>query len=228
MIPQFLEKAKWPYVGKIRSYFPGLGGGAAGGTGTLIHPKIILTAGHVVYDPHQGDYPTHIDVELGSVRRTTVSSTIYRTTQTWVTTDSQTLSPVSAYDIGAILLNDPVAPSDALPVPYQVASSANPGATQVNIVGFPIDPNIYGGYGSLYGAAALPALPYPQYGNFRTFYPVSTYDGMSGGPVYTREADGQIVLRAVHSGLYEGWGSGLKIYSALDALIRGWIAEVGG
>ena len=68
MVPKFLEKTLWPFVGMIRSYFPTLNGQASGGTGTLIHPRVILTAGHVVYDPSRGGYPTRADVVLGAKR----------------------------------------------------------------------------------------------------------------------------------------------------------------
>jgi V8-like Glu-specific endopeptidase len=225
MIPQFLQKTQWPYVGMIRSYFSSMGGQAAGGTGTLIHPRVILTAGHVVYDPRRGGYPTRIDVELGGTQRFNVSSTVFRTTQAWIDTDSLSRNPISAYDLGGILLTAPIDTSRVSPVPIGATGGANLGGLQLNVVGFPVQANLYG---SLYGAAAFPTAPFPQFEGFRLFYPIETLDGMSGGPAYTRDDSGQILLRGVHTSIYNGSGSALRIYDGLAALIKSWVNEVGG
>jgi V8-like Glu-specific endopeptidase len=225
MVPKFLDKTQWPYVGMIRSYFRGLNGKAAGGSGTLIHPRVILTAGHVVFDPSRGGYPTRVDVELGGTRRITVSSTVYRTTQRWLDTDSQSLNPISAYDIGALLLSEPIAPGDAPRVNFAVTAGPNFGGLEVNVVGFPVRADIYGG---LFGASSFPVVMFPNLDPFRAFYSIETLDGMSGGAVYTRDASGRILLRGVHTSIYSGAGSALRITDGIAGLIQGWVNEVGG
>jgi V8-like Glu-specific endopeptidase len=224
MVPKFLDKTLWPFVGMVRSYFPGLKGQAAGGTGTLIHPRVILTAGHVVYDPSRGGYPTRADVELGAVRFT-VSSTVFRTTQPWVDTDSQGLNPISSYDIGAILLPAPIAPEAVPRVNYAVTPGPNLGGLEINVVGFPVRADLYGG---LYGATAFPVIMYPELDPYRAFYPIETLAGMSGGPVYSREATGQVLLRSVHTSIYNGAGSALRITDGVATLVQSWVGEVGG
>lgn len=223
MVPTQLDKRLWPFVGIIRSHFRGLTGRVLGGTGTLIHPQVILTAGHVVYDPSRGGYPTQVDVELGA-RRITVSSTIFRTTQNWVDTDSQSHNPLSSYDVGAILLPSPLDPADAPRVNYAVTPGSNLGGMEMNVVGFPVQQP----YGTLYGATAFPFPMYPTLDPYRAFYPIETLDGMSGGPVYTREATGQILVRGVHTSIYNGAGSALRITDGIATLIQAWVNEVGG
>jgi V8-like Glu-specific endopeptidase len=225
MFPQPLDKTQFPYVGMIRSFFPNRGGNADGGTGTLIHPQVILTAGHVVYDAAGGGYPTRADIELGDTQRIHVSSTVFRTTQAWQDTDSLTRNPISAYDLGAILLSEPIPTSQVPIVPFAANSGTSFGGLPINVVGYPVQSDIYG---TLYGAAAFPTAPYPQLDGFRLFFPIDILGGMSGGPAYTRDASGQILLRGVVTSMYNGSGSALRIYEGLAALIRSWIREVGG
>jgi len=224
MNPGPLDKAQWPYVGLVRSYFPGLGGQAAGATGTLINPRVILTAGHVVYDPSRGGYPTVVNVELGGRQPFAVESTVFRTTRPWVDTDSKTMNPISAFDVGAILLDSPIPATDVASVSVAVTPGPNLGGLELNVVGFPVRPDLFG---TLYGARSTPTLLAPALDLYRIFYPIVTLAGMSGGPVYTRDASsGRILLRGVHTSLYNGMGSGLRITEGIAKLIQSWIREV--
>lgn len=224
MDPSLLDKTQWPYVGLVRSYFPALNGQAAGGTGTLINPRVILTAGHVVYDPSRGGYPTLVQVELGGHQRFSVASTVFRTTQPWVDIDSKTMNPISAFDIGAILLDKAIPVAQVAPAAVAVTPGPNLGGLDLNVVGFPVRPDLFG---NLYGARSQPTLEFPSLDLYRIFYPIATLAGMSGGPVYTRdESTGQILLRGVHTSLYNGMGSGLRITEAIANLIQGWVGEV--
>ena len=220
MILQFLDKTLWHYVGMVRSFFPSGGGAAMGGSGTLINRRLILTAGHVVYDPSKGGYPTRIDVELGGAQRFTVSSKVFRTTTNWVNTDSFTMNPLSAFDIGAILLPTAIDPRVVAAVP--VIPGTNLAGVELTVAGFPVQANLYG---SLYGASAMAVNPYPQYDESRAFYPIPTIGGMSGGPVYSRDAMGRISLRAVHTSIYNDYGSAIKLYPALANLVQAWANE---
>jgi V8-like Glu-specific endopeptidase len=224
MDPGYLDKTLWPYVGQIRCYFPNLNGQAAGATGTLITPRLILTAGHVVYDPSRGGYPTLARIELGGQQRTSVESAVFRTTQPWVDTDSKTMNPISAFDIGAILLDTPIPATQIAPASVAVTPGPNLSGLNLNVVGFPVEPALFG---NLYGARSEPTLLSPALDVYRIFYPISTLDGMSGGPVYTREGvNGKVVLRGVHTSLYNGLGSGLRITQGIANLIESWVQEV--
>ncbi len=221
---QPLDKTQWPYVGMIRSYFPGLGGQAAGGSGTLIHPQVILTAGHVVYDPSRGGYPTKADVYFAG-ELITPSPQVFRTAQPWVDTDSLTMNPISAYDVGAILLTSAIDPNKIPAVAVAVTPGANLGGLELNVVGFPVRQDLYG---TLYGATAFPVDLSSALNAYRVFYPFAILAGMSGGPEYTRDSSGQILLRAISTSVYNGMGSGLRITQGIAALITEWLNEVGG
>ena len=224
MNPGPLNKTQWPYVGMVRSYFPGLNGQAAGGTGTLINPRVILTAGHVVYDPSRGGYPTMVQVELGGLQRFSVESTVFRTTRPWVDTDSKTMNPLSAFDVGAILLDNPIPTTEVPSASVAVTPGPNLGGLDLNVVGFPVRADLFG---TLYGARSTPTLLSPAMDLYRIFYPIVTLAGMSGGPVYTRDAaSGQILLRGVHTSIYNGMGSGLRVTDGIANLIQSWVSEV--
>jgi hypothetical protein len=106
-----------------------------------------------------------------------------------------------------------------------VTPGPNLGGIEANVFGFPVRADLYG---SLYGAAAFPTAPFPDLDPFRAFYPIQTLAGMSGGPVYSRDPSGQILLRAVHTSIYNDMGSALRITDGIAALIKGWLNEVGG
>ena len=142
-----------------------------------------------------------------------------------MSTDSQSLNPISSYDLGAILLPSPVDPADAPRVSYAVTPGANLGGLEINDVGFPVRADLYG---SLYGATAFPFTMYPELDPYRAFYPIDTLSGMSGGPIYTRDASGHLLVRAVHTSIYNGAGSALRITEGLAFLIQAWVNEVGG
>src|SRR5689334_13012945 len=100
MDPRRLDKAQWPQVGMIRSYFTTLNGWYAIGTGTLIDPRAILTAAHVVFDPTRGGRPSKFEIFFGGGATATAAGTNGRYLQEWEAANR--LDPLSAYDLGVI------------------------------------------------------------------------------------------------------------------------------
>ena len=223
MNPVWLDKTLWPWVGFVRSFFPNMGGSYTVATGSLIDPQVILTAGHVVYDPSRGGYPNVIDVAIGGQQRQVVASQVFRTTNEWVTTDSLTLNPISAVDVGAILLATPIPPGLAIPVQPPTSPAPDLSGTLLNVVGFPADSDKIG---QLYGAQTYPT-PSSLDGT-RIFYPVATLGGQSGGSVYEVGSAGQIIIRGVHTSIYNGQGSALRITDGIVSIINEWLQEVQG
>jgi V8-like Glu-specific endopeptidase len=218
------SKESWPYVARASAFFQSVVGY---GTATLIHPRLLLTAGHVVYDRGAGGYPRWIDLELGGanrVRRRVLPST-FRTTQQWQDEDSKIENPVSAFDVGAILLDpgDRIDPqTEASWVRYDQTADEDLHRLQYNVVGYCGVSNCLG---ELYGGSSAAADPDASANGWRVFYDVRTVGGMSGGPVYTVEADNRVRVRGVHTSLYKGFGSALRITPAIAGLLNGWLNE---
>src|SRR5262245_51508198 len=174
MRPQ--NKALWPQVAKIKSYFRGLNGNYAAGTGTLVNPRMVLTAGHVVYDPTngRGGVPDRVVVELGNGR--VVSGSYTETTPEWKNIDSATLNPVSAYDLGAVILDQADAVNDVVPAVVYPTLLGNLLHQTVNVVGYPAQPDLYSEFVGDSGAAFAMAPPLQDY---RIGYPFVTVGGIS-------------------------------------------------
>src|SRR5947209_7851114 len=90
------DAATWPYVGYVNAYFPRpeLAGGYSVGTGTLIGPRVVLTAGHVVYDPSQGGKASSFAIRFGGPNGPSAYSQESYTTTQW--RDNDSLSPASS------------------------------------------------------------------------------------------------------------------------------------
>jgi V8-like Glu-specific endopeptidase len=221
----WLNKTLWPWVGFVRSFFPRMAGSYTVGSGSLIDPHLILTAGHVVFDPSRGGYPNAVDVAIGGQQRKVVPSSVFRTTVQWKETDSLTLNPVSAYDVGAILLADPIDPGLATPIQPPAGPAPDLSSTSLNVVGFPADSDKIG---QLYGAQSFPTPT--TLDAFRIFYPITTLGGMSGGPVYEVDSAGQIIIRGVHTSYNsdDGLGSALRMTDGIVSVINTWLREVRG
>jgi V8-like Glu-specific endopeptidase len=91
----------------------------------------------------------------------------------------------------------------------------------LNVVGFPVIGN---SFGTLYGGQAVPPATLDD--AVRIHYAIDTLDGMSGGPAYTVAHDGRIVIRGVHTSIFGGMGSALRITHNIKALIDSWVAHV--
>ncbi len=211
-----LSAASWPWVGFLRAFFPRLSGRAlpfAVGTGSLIHPRVVLTAGHVVFDRDYGGDPLSVDVTLPGVG--TFPGVAVPTDQ-WRDQDSQTKSPISAFDFAAIFLNSPLTTVPIVPVGLGLDLLG----TQLTVVGYTGQdyPNV-----PFYGASAFP-MPSAQ-DAFRIAYPIDTLGGMSGGPVYSVDASNRPLLRGVHTSFFDGHGDGLRITQNVLNLIHEWLGQ---
>jgi V8-like Glu-specific endopeptidase len=224
------DPQSWLWAGFVRAVFPNQPPNIQyyAGTGCLIGPRVVLTAGHVVYDPSKGGYATAVDVTFGG--RTTPPTSAYLTTTQWQNTDStSSLAALSAFDVAVILL--PEAIDSAVPVvQFQTASDQMLAGMSLSLVGYPIDPPET--LGRLYGAQSPPllgaALPDGLAGltDSRLFYPIESREGLSGGPVYDVHPQTKIItVRGVHSGEVTGIGKGVRINDNIFRLLTQWLLD---
>jgi glutamyl endopeptidase len=215
VVPQQAEASSFPFVAYLKVVFPfqAKTGKFTVGTGTLIAPRLILTAGHVVYE--QAAFAQSIIVTLGGTSGRTIRAEEVETTQQWIQTDSSLQSPTSAFDYGVVVLPAPV---DSLIAPLQVETASDHdllGMT-LNVAGYPDSAKPLG---TLFGGRAAVS----DLSGHRLFYPINTYPGMSGGPAYSfDQTTGQRAVRGVHTALLNGLGTAVRINENVHSLIAEW------
>jgi V8-like Glu-specific endopeptidase len=196
------------------------------GTATLIGPRLLLTAGHVVFDPRYGGDAVRFEVTIGGNVRQTLTATNWQTTDLWKNQDSKFNDSKRAFsqgDIGVIVLPNAidlalgVSPLyvETAPKEYLVNSTLNVAGYSAKVPNSEV----------IYKADTTPfaggiSANYVR----RIFYPVATYEGMSGGPVWEFLPNQNRVLRAVHTSLATGYnyGCAITLTGAVFSLIQKW------
>jgi V8-like Glu-specific endopeptidase len=227
-----------PEVGLIRTFFPALQGLSppAGpfelGTGTLIHPKLVLTAAHNLFNKRLGGKT--IQVEVDFVGHPGVQSDDTDVLAEWIdetTEDVRSMSPVSAFDCGVIFLNtaNSAALSSVRPASVFRTTMDRIRGVLVGLVGYPSDSRRPAWTGIQVGGTspATDTLTNPP-NDYRVAYATDSLRGMSGGPVYTVGANGGMQVRAVNTSSYpspdgDPMGNGLLIYDALAVKMGQWV-----
>jgi len=214
-----------PVVVDLRIEFPATVNSPqyAQGTGILIHPKAILTAGHNIFDPTLGGQAVQILARMGSGNRSWMSASSCDTTQQWQSQDSSSSARAfSGFDIGIVFLADS---ADANP--SQIAFGALPDASLLNQTIFL---NGYVGEDPPPFIEANARLS--QVDTRRLYYPIRTKGGNSGGPVYLANpnASGTLVV-GIHTSLVpettvNGCGSATRITTDISSLINSWLTTV--
>jgi glutamyl endopeptidase len=169
-------------------------GSRARGTGWLIGPRTVITAGHCVYDPDSEEFFQSIEVIAGmngSARpfgSQTVLSNGLRASEAWKSNGSM------ASDYGAILLSRPFeSPAGVQPATFGAAVLTDTELTNLNVntVGYPGDRPVgqqwFNG-GRLFSVTAT-----------RLSYMVDTAGGQSGSAVWRKLPNGQRQVIGIHN-----------------------------
>ena len=247
-LEQVSAPGRYPAVAYLEGHFPNplradgtpnLDGREIG-TGILIAPRLVLTAGHVVFDHAQGGRTRFVDVVLGGDSPMRVRSTVVHVPPAWESDpDGSALSPA---DLGVIVLPAPLDRFVA-PMPFETASDTTLVGTRLSVLGYPANPRDFdpqpGPLGTLYGTQfnlfTGPAIPDggTRFEPFRLFYPVWTIGGCSGGPIYDRDPVTETrTIRGIHTSLIP-WSDGtflasaLRITAGIKRIIHDWVGELG-
>jgi V8-like Glu-specific endopeptidase len=230
MDPTPIPASALPQVGLIQATFPS--GETTLGSGTLVNPRMILTAGHVVFDWSRnaaGGYPRGVTATFGGA--VTVAANVFRVTQEWINTtntDPASMDPLSPYDIGAVVL-DPAWARQLAAIPRAaVVETRMADLTNVGVAtaGFPGSAP-----GALFWGAGTAIDMKPPLNGTRVAFPPDVLPGMSGGPVYTLDPSGKMVIRAVNTSSYgpvggTPMGNGLLIYGLVARMIEYWLSHL--
>lgn len=216
----------WRMICALRLRGP-FGSGAIG-TGWMIGPKTVLTAGHCVYSTQFfGGWATEIEISAGRNGDVfpfdTVKSRRFSSVNLWVEQEDPD------FDIGCIHLDDPLGERVGW---FSVAAL---GATEledflVNVAGYPGD---RGGGTELYHHRNRVLSVTER----RIFYDVDTFGGQSGAPVWIHEQDDAPPLAiGIHAygvganppGMSLRANSAPRIIPEVLDQIEAWVNEDGG
>lgn len=193
------------------------------GTGWLVSPRVVVTAGHCVYMSNEGGWPTQIEVipgRFGTQRPfgSAISRDLRSVTGWTVDNDRD-------YDYGAILLPEDKRFGDDLGW-FGYANRDDDylrGAT-LNLAGYPGD-------GGKAGPERQQGTPWfhsravSDVNDKQITYEIDTYGGQSGSPVWEMTADGSRYGLAIHT-----WGTsvnngGTRITREVFDKIVSWAGE---
>jgi V8-like Glu-specific endopeptidase len=185
------------------------------GTGWLIGPKTIITAGHCLFLPSMGGWAESIEIVPGHDGHErpygTFTSTEFRTVRGWTDNLEQ------RFDYGAIQLPHGQDLGKVGHFGYAVYDSASLLGAQLNVAGYPIDKP----EGTLWWAARKTK----RVDRGRLSYDIDTTGGQSGSPVWRLDPTGRRLVVGIHTNGTRRANSATRITDDVFANLQRWVAE---
>jgi V8-like Glu-specific endopeptidase len=187
------------------------------GTGWMVSPRLLLTAGHCVYLHDEGGWPNQIEVipgRNGSDRPFgSCTATDFRSVQGWVRDRD------SEYDYGAILLPEDCRFGDTVGwFGYQTRSDEALEGVRVNIAGYPGDKPS--------GTQWWHSNALTDVSERVLEYEIDTFGGQSGAPVWVFIQDRGRFGVGIHVNGALAGNSATRITAEVAANIGAWTSEV--
>lgn len=211
------DTTAFPYsaIVQVRVDFDGDGSFDGWGSGVMISPNDVLTAGHVLWDSYYG-YARNIEViparDGDSEPFGTVSGTAWHVPDAYVATGGS-----FSYDIGVINLSATVGLSTGT---FAVAatSAVDLVGDTVTTAGFPGDLSSDGSVMVTTSGTVDGTI-----GSSRIYYDgtLDTYGGQSGSPLWVT-VNGETTAVGVHTAGGASYNAGTVVTSDFYALISGW------
>lgn len=217
------DLAPWRMICALR--MRGATGAGAIGTGWLVGPRTIVTAGHCVYSNFFfGGWATSIEISPGRNGSATPYSTVrserFSSVDRWIEQEDPD------FDIGCIHLDQPIADIGWFSFAALPADTLE--GYLVNVSGYPGDRG--GGTEQYHHVNRVLSVT-----DRRVFYDVDTYGGQSGAPVWIHENEGAPpIVIGIHAYGVPGSQPSLRANSAPRIIpevfdkISAWIDEDGG
>lgn len=182
------------------------------GTGWMVGPGTVITAGHCVYFHNEGGWPEYIDVipgRNGSLKTYgTIRSTSFRSVTGWTKDKNRNT------DYGAIILNTKIGNTVGY-FGYAYKDDSFIKNRNLNLSGYPGDK---GGTTQWYHSKVVKSV------NSRVItYDIDTMGGQSGSPVWYVE-NGKRYAIGIHTNGSTGGNSATRIVKAVFNNIKNWKA----
>jgi V8-like Glu-specific endopeptidase len=191
------------------------------GTGWLVAPRLLLTAGHCVYMHDEGGWAAQIEVIPGRDATTYPFGSVIATDMRSVT--GWTVDSDRDFDYGAILLPEDRRLGDELGwFGYSVRFDNYLQGLDVNLSGYPGD----GGPDGIDGTQWQDHRQIQDVHERQITYVIDTYGGQSGAPVWETTQDGDRYGVAIHTWGMSTSNGATRITSDLFDNVVAWAGEV--
>lgn len=191
------------------------------GTGWLVAPRLLLTAGHCVYMTDEGGWVSQIEVIPGRDANNrpfgSAISSAFRSVTGWTRDEN------SEYDYGAILLPEDKRFGDQLGwFGYTAANDEHLSNLTANLSGYPGD----GGKTGIQGTQWFHSRTLTGSTERQVTYDIDTVGGQSGAPVWEMQQNGGRYGVAIHTHGTSTYNGGTRITrEVFDNIVR-WAGEV--
>jgi V8-like Glu-specific endopeptidase len=204
----------WRFLVNLTIYMPT--GEPLGGSGWLLGPRTVITAGHCVFNRGLNSWASRVEVRVarnGSVEPypppLTVSGTGLQSVEGWVNDDQE------VSDIGALILPQPVSAGW-----FGIDSSLTDAQLDSVLISVGGYPKLQSGDASTMWAESHYIA---QVTEDRLYYAVATVEGMSGGPVFLTDQSGNRFAVGIHN--YLSFDNQFGIATRINPVIAGYLAQ---